>query len=86
MRKRNKFYLIWGILLGLAILSACLDYLETLGFPDLNSFAEFIMPGIVGVGFVSLTLIYIRSPSSFSPRKVSREIVGSIRVNKKRAR
>ncbi len=61
MRRKNKFYLIWALLLALAAFGWALEFLQTYGFSDLNEFAEFVLPRVGLFGFAAIGIIGSRS-------------------------
>lgn len=84
MRRKNKFYLIWALLLGLAIFGSGLQLLQTYGFSDLNEFAEFLMPSVAIVGFAVVSIVssksFYRSRLMNLPRQLfSRKSIGAKR-------
>jgi len=77
VRYRSKFLFIWSLLFSLALLGASLETLTEYGFQDLNAVAEFVLPGVVGLGFFVILLVYFRS---FLPLSSTRDILKNFKT------
>ena len=66
---QQNFFLVWGSLIVLILLGEGFQVLASMGFSDLNSFAEFLIPRVIGIGILSAILLYFVPLSPFSRSK-----------------